>query len=62
MEVLEMDKQFYEEIELSGSDKEKWEQHFMIIKLFEKGVELEEIAKIAGLSDEEMDDLFPELY
>ena len=57
-----MDKAFLSEFELSGSEKEKWERELLIIELFEKGVEIEEIAKIAGLSEEEMDKKFPRLY
>ena len=57
-----MDKAFLSEFELSGSEKEKWERELLIIELFEKGVEIEEIAKIAGLSEEEMDEKFPRLY
>lgn len=57
-----MDKLSFEEFELHGCEKEKWELHKLLIKLFEKGVEIEEIAKIAGLSEEEMDELFPSLY
>ncbi|WP_157406181.1 hypothetical protein [Neobacillus drentensis] len=57
-----MDKLFNKEFELSGSDKEKWDLHILLIKLFEKGVEIEEIAKIAGLSEEEMDEHFSRLY
>ncbi len=57
-----MDKAFLSEFELSGSEKEKWERELLIMDLFEKGVEIEEIAKIAGLSEEEMDEKFPRLY
>lgn len=57
-----MDKLSFEEFELHGCEKEKWELHKLLINLFEKGVEIEEIAKIAGLSEEEMDELFPSLY
>lgn len=57
-----MDKLFYKEFELSGSEKEKWDRHIFLVELFEKGVEIEEIAKIAGLSEKEMDELFPRLY
>ena len=57
-----MDKAFLSEFELSGSEKEKWERELLIVELFEKGVEIEEIAKIAGLSEEEMDEKFPRLY
>lgn len=57
-----MDKPFYKDFELSGSEKEKWNRHIFLIEQYEKGVEMEEIAKIAGLSEEEMDELFPILY
>ena len=57
-----MNKALLSEFELSGSEKEKWERELLIIELFEKGVEIEEIAKIAGLSEEEMDEKFPRLY
>jgi HSP20 family molecular chaperone IbpA len=57
-----MDNFFLEFEELRGKEKEKWERHKMLIELFEKGVEIEEIAKIAGLSEEEIDEFFPKLY
>ncbi|MEH7544953.1 MULTISPECIES: hypothetical protein [Bacillaceae] len=57
-----MDKSFYKEFELSGRENEKWERDKLVIELFEKGVEIEEIARIAGLSEEKMDELFPRLY
>ena len=57
-----MDKLFFSKFELSGSEKEKWERHRMIDELFEKGLEIEEIAKIVGLSEEEMEENFPRLY
>jgi hypothetical protein len=61
-EVLKMDKLFNKEFGLSGRDKEKWDRHILLVELFEKGVEIEEIAKIAGLSEEEMDEHFSRLY
>jgi hypothetical protein len=54
-----MEKPFYKEFEISGSEKDKWECELLIKKLFEQGVE---IAKIAGLSDEEVDERFLWLY
>jgi lambda repressor-like predicted transcriptional regulator len=57
-----MNKLFYKNFELTGSEKEKWERHIILVELFEKGVEIEEIAKIAGLTEKEMDELFPRLY
>ncbi|NHC42658.1 hypothetical protein G6549_22300 [Bacillus sp. MM2020_1] len=57
-----MDKLFNKEFELSRSDKEKWDRHILLVELFEKGVEIEGIAKIAGLSEEEMDEHFSRLY
>lgn len=53
-----MEKPFYKEFELSGSEKDKWERELLIKKLFEQGVEIEEIAKIAGLTDEEVEERF----
>lgn len=41
---------------------EKWKRHFRIVRLFEQGVEIEEIAKIEGLTEEEVDEMFPRLY
>lgn len=45
-----MDELFNKEFELSGSEKEKWDRHIFLVGLFEKGVEIEEIAKIAEIS------------
>ena len=42
--------------------KKSGNANILIVELFEKGVEIEEIAKIAGLSEEEMDEKFPRLY
>jgi hypothetical protein len=60
--VIKMDYQFLNDFELKGREKEKWERHMFIVKLFEDGVEIEEIAKLAGLSEEEVNELFPRLY
>lgn len=57
-----MEKPFDKEFKLSGSDKDDWDRHILIVKLFEQGVEIEEIAKIAGLSEEEVEERFPRLY
>jgi hypothetical protein len=57
-----MDKLFDKEFELSGSEKEKLDRHIFLVELFEKGVEIEEIAKIAGLTEKEMDEHFPRLF
>lgn len=57
-----MDKPFLKEFELTGKEKEKWERHIKIVDLYEKGVEIEEIAKIMNLSEEEVDEMFPRLY
>ncbi|WP_413299652.1 hypothetical protein AA0X95_16440 [Bacillus sp. 1P10SD] len=53
-----MEKPFYKEFGFSGSEKDKWERELLIKKLFEQGVEIEEIAKIAGLTDEEVEERF----
>ncbi|MEO2075876.1 MAG: hypothetical protein ABGX20_10940 [Bacillus sp. (in: firmicutes)] len=53
-----MEKPFYKEFGLSGSEKDKWERELLVKKLFEQGVEIEEIAKIAGLTDEEVEERF----
>lgn len=47
--------------EFDGNEKD-WERHFMIVELFEKGVSVEEIARIVGLTKEEVDEFFPRLY
>jgi hypothetical protein len=57
-----MDKLFNQGFELSESEKEKWARHLIMVELFEKGVEIEEIAKIVGLSEKEMDEFFPRIF
>lgn len=57
-----MDESNNKEFELRRREKEKWERHIFLIKLYEQGVDMEEIARIAGLSEEEMDEVFPRLY
>jgi hypothetical protein len=57
-----MEGPFLDDFELKGSEKEKWERYLFINKLFEDGVEIEEIAKLAGLTEEEVDEHFPRLY
>ncbi|MFE8696144.1 hypothetical protein ACFYKT_07235 [Cytobacillus sp. FJAT-53684] len=57
-----MEKGYNGEFELEGKEKEKWERHLMLTELYIKGVEIEKIAKIAGLTKEEVDEHFPRIY
>jgi hypothetical protein len=57
-----VDKLFTKDYELSESEKIKWGRHIFLVELFEKGTEIEEITRIAGLSEEEVDEFFLRLY
>lgn len=57
-----MDKSNHNESMESNNEKLEWERHFKMVHLYEKGVEIEEIMRIVGLPEEDIDKYFPKLY